>query len=75
MPETPDTKLIKDGCKTIALELMDLNPAIARLDDAETRETLFEASYELTKQLEVIKKRTIKLERRDAAGGDTSKEV
>ena len=47
MPETPDTKLIKDGCKTIALELMDLNPAIARLDDQETREALFEASYVL----------------------------
>jgi hypothetical protein len=75
MPETPDTKLIKDGCKTIALELMDLNPAIARLDDQETREALFEASYELTKQLEVIKKRTIKLERRDDIGTDTSTEV
>lgn len=54
---------IKASCKTIALEMMDLNPAIAHLDDVPTKEALFEASYELTKQLEIIKKRVIKLER------------
>ncbi|MDP6905771.1 MAG: hypothetical protein QF406_15180, partial [Verrucomicrobiota bacterium] len=52
---------IKDHCKTIALEMMDLNPTITCLDDQETQEMLFEASYELTKQLEIIKKRVIKL--------------
>ncbi len=56
---------IKKCCKTIALEMMELNPAIASLDDSDTQEALFDASYELTKQLEVIKKRVIKLERRD----------
>ena len=66
---------IKDHCKTIALEMMDLNPAITYLDDQETQEALFEASYELTKQLEVIKKRVIKLERRDKSGDDTSTEL
>ena len=66
---------IKDHCKTIALEMMDLNPAITYLDDQETQEALFEASYELTKQLEVIKKRVIKLERRDKTGDDTSTEL
>ena len=59
---------IKTHCKTIALEMMDLNPAITHLDDQETQEALFEASYELTKQLEIIKKRVIKLERRGDAG-------
>ena len=58
---------IKECCKTIALEMMELNPAIASLDDSQTQEALFEASYELTKQLEVIKKCVIKLERRDGA--------
>ncbi|MBC8324740.1 MAG: hypothetical protein H8E27_03850 [Verrucomicrobia subdivision 3 bacterium] len=63
---------IKASCKTIALEMMDLNPTIASLDDTETQEALYEASYELTKQLEIIKKRVIKLERRGDAGADTS---
>ena len=66
---------IKDHCKTIALEMMDLNPAITCLDDKETQEALFEASYELTKQLEVIKKRVIKLERSNDPGTDTSTEL
>ena len=68
------SKKIKKSCKTIALEMMELNPAIASLDDSETQESLFEASYELTKQLEVIKKRVIKLERRDG-GRDNSTEL
>jgi hypothetical protein len=52
--------------------MMDLNPTITYLDDQETQEALFEASYELTKQLEIIKKRIIKLERRNESGADTS---
>ena len=66
---------IKAHCKTIALEMMDLNPIITHLDDQETQEALFEASYELTKQLEIIKKRVIKLERRGDASADTSTEL
>ena len=66
------SKKIKGCCKTIALEMMELNPTIASLDDSETREALFEASYELTKQLEIIKKRVIKLERRDGARDNTT---
>ncbi len=61
------SKKIKECCKTIALEMMELNPAIASLADLETQEALFEAGHELTKQLEVIKKRVIKLERHDGA--------
>ena len=65
MDRSKASEKIKGSCKTIALEMMELNPAIASLNDSETQEALFEASYELTKQLEVIKKRVIKLERRD----------
>ena len=58
---------IKASCKTIALEMMELNPTIASLDDTETQEALYEASYALTKQLEIIKKKVIQLERRDGS--------
>ena len=56
---------IKTSCKAIALEMMDLNPTIASLNDTETQEALYEASYALTEQLEIIKKKVIQLERRD----------
>ena len=58
---------IKASCKSIALEMMELNPTIASLDDTETQEALYEASYALTKQLEIIKKKVIQLERRDGS--------
>ena len=67
MDRVEASEKIKTHCKTIALEMMELNPAITSLDDSETQAALFEASYELTKQLEIIKKRVIKLERRDGA--------
>ena len=75
MNQEEASEKIKDHCKTIALEMMNLNPIITHLDDQETQEALFEASYELTKQLEIIKKRVIKLERRGDVGADTSTEV
>jgi len=75
MDRAEASEKIKAHCKTIALEMMDLNPAITYLDDQETQEALFEASYELTKQLEVIKKRVIKLERRGDASADTSTDL
>jgi hypothetical protein len=75
MDRAEASEKIKDHCKTIALEMMDLNPAITHLDDEETQEALFEASYELTKQLEIIKKRVIKLERRGDVGADSSSEL
>lgn len=75
MDRAEASEKIKDHCKTIALEMMDLNPAITHLDDEETQKALFEASYELTKQLEIIKKRVIILERRGDAGADSSSEL
>ena len=72
MDRSEASEKIKECCKVIALEMMELNPAIASLDDSETQEALFEASYELTKLLEIIKKRVIKLERRDGARDNTT---
>ena len=45
--------------------MMALNFAIASLGVSETQEALLEASYELTNQPGVIKKRVIKLQRRN----------
>ena len=66
---------IKERCATIAREMMHINPAIGALDDKETEEAVYEASYELTKQLEIIKKRVIKLERGSGASADESTEL
>lgn len=56
---------IEDSCKIIALEMMKITPAARQLDDEETTAEIVKASYQLTIELEVIKKKLIKLRGRD----------
>jgi hypothetical protein len=53
---------IKEACKGIAVDLMKLNPAIGALNDKPTQDELYETVYRITKDVEIIKKRVIKLE-------------
>ena len=55
---------IKEACKGIALDLMKINPAIPHLDNKEVQTELFETVYRITKDVEIIKKRVIRLESR-----------
>ncbi len=56
---------IEDACKIIALEMMKVTPAARKLDDEETTADVVKAAYQLTIELEVIKKKLIKLKGRD----------
>ncbi|MEM6915173.1 MAG: hypothetical protein AAF491_01305 [Verrucomicrobiota bacterium] len=56
---------IEDACKVIALEMMKVTPAARQLDDEETTADVVKAAYQLTIELEVIKKKLIKLGGRD----------
>lgn len=53
---------IKDACKGMAIDLMKITPAIPHLNDKATQDELFQTVYRLTKDIEIIKKRVIKLE-------------
>lgn len=56
---------IEDACKVIALEMMKVTPAARQLDDEETTADVVKAAYQLTIELEVIKKKLIKLKGQD----------
>ncbi|MEM7602039.1 MAG: hypothetical protein AAF357_11575 [Verrucomicrobiota bacterium] len=56
---------IEEACKVIALEMMKVTPAARQLDDEETTADVVKAAYQLTIELEVIKKKLIKLKGRD----------
>jgi thymidylate synthase ThyX len=56
---------IRDTCNNIARELMRLHPAIPALADQPTQDEILKTVFELTKHLEVIKKRIARLESRD----------
>ncbi len=64
---TPEeaAKKIEDACKIIALEMMKVTPAARHLNDEETTADIVKASYQLTIELEVIKKKLIKLRGND----------
>lgn len=56
---------IEDACRTISLAMMKVTPAVRFLEDEETRSEVIKASHQLTFELEVIKKKLIKLKGRD----------
>ena len=56
---------IEAACKTIALEMMKITPTARQLDDEATTADIVKASYKLTIELEIIKKKLIQLKGRD----------
>jgi len=56
---------IQEACKQISLSMMKVHPAIGHLDDAETQGDVIKAAHQLTVELEVIKKKMIRLQNRD----------
>jgi hypothetical protein len=54
---------IKEACAALSRDLMKLNPPIGSLGDKPTQDELFETIYRITKDVEIIKKRVIKLEK------------
>jgi hypothetical protein len=56
---------IREACHGIALELMKINPAVYALDDKEAQDEIYRTVFELTKEVETIKKRLAKLDRSD----------
>lgn len=56
---------IEGACKVIALEMMKITPAARQLGDEEVTADVVKAAYQLTIELEVIKKKLIRLRGRD----------
>ncbi len=61
------TEQIRAACKTISTEMMKIHPAVPGLADKETQDEIYKTLFELTKQVEVIKKRLARLEKSDDA--------
>jgi hypothetical protein len=56
---------IEEACKVIALEMMKITPAARHLGEEEITADVVKAAYQLTIELEVIKKKLIQLKGRD----------
>ncbi len=58
---------IKEACHRIAHEMMTLQPAIGKLSNEKVRSGLYETIYQLTAQVESVKKQVIRHEKGDAS--------
>jgi len=56
---------IETACKMISLEMMKVTPTARNLEDEETTAAIVKAAYQLTIELEIIKKKLIQLKGRD----------
>jgi len=56
---------IREVCNNVARELMRLHPAVPGLADKEAQDEVYKTIFELTKNVEIIKKRLARLEAKD----------
>lgn len=54
-------EVIREACVVMAQQMMRISPAIRHLDDPAVRDRLFETMYQLTTNVETIKKQLGKL--------------
>ncbi len=67
---TPDTgrelgDAIRARCQELAAGVTSLHPLAGRMGDASAKGEILKALFEITRQIEVIKKQTQRSERRD----------
>ena len=56
---------IRERVNQVASQITAIHPLVPKLADPSTQSELFKALFELTKQVEVVKKHLLKLEHRD----------
>jgi len=65
MDKAAAIKQIREVCNNVSRELMRIHPAVPALAEKEAQDEIFKTLFELTKQIEIIKKRLAKLEAKD----------
>jgi len=65
MDKADAIKQIREACNNLSRELMRLHPAVPPLADREAQDEIYKTLFELTKNVETIKKRLAKLEAKD----------
>ncbi len=58
---------IRTACHGIAAAVTSIHPQVPALSDKETQDEIYKALFALTKDVEVVKKMLLKLERKDAS--------
>lgn len=65
MEQAEAVKVIQDACADIARGMMKITPAVPSLQDEKAKDKVFKTLYELTANVETIKKQVGKLGKND----------
>ena len=58
---------LQDHCKVVALEFMKMHPVVSKLENPELQSICLKSLHAMTTELEVIKKKLIRLQQRDGS--------
>jgi hypothetical protein len=56
---------LRSKCDEISRQITAMHPAVPKLQDASAQNEIIRALFELTKNVEVVKKQLLRLEKRD----------
>jgi len=65
MDHTSAVQRIRTTCNEVSAAITSIHPLVPKLADAPAQAEILKALFELTKQVEVVKKHLLKLEKRD----------
>ena len=65
MDRATASQQIRDLCNSIGTAVMRIHPAVPGLGDEPTKAEIVKALFEITKNVEVVKKQVMRLEKRD----------
>ena len=68
MDRTTAIEQIRTTCNSLSSGITSLHPLIPALEDKPAQDEIFKALFELTKNVETVKKQLLKLQRRDDSG-------
>jgi hypothetical protein len=68
MDRTTAIQQIRTACNQLSAGVTSIHPLVGGLADQPTQDEIFKALFELTKNVETVKKQLLRLEKRDESG-------
>lgn len=65
MERAEASQQLREHCNTVAVAVMKMHPLLKDLGDEPTKGEIVKALFEITKNVEVVKKQVMRLEKRD----------
>ena len=68
MDRAAASQQIREQCNIVSTSVMKIHPALNGLGDEATKGEIVKALFEITRNVEIVKKQVMRLEKRDESG-------